>query len=124
MRTANAVWDESGNFVLYPTMLGIKGNWPNMIQSIFQADIYLVVNAVTNKVARVLGKDETLRFLNIALYQGAPAKKGVTTIQMAASANPCYRTKHLETLTSLLQHTKSKDSICSLAVTKSAYLSS
>lgn len=93
LRTANAVWDESGNFVLYPTMLGIKGNWPNMIQSIFQADIYLVVNAVTNKVARVLGKDETLRFLNIALYQGAPAKKGVTTIQMAASANPLLQDK-------------------------------
>ncbi|OXG32303.1 peptidylprolyl isomerase domain and WD repeat-containing protein 1 [Cryptococcus neoformans Ze90-1] len=76
LRTANAVWDESGNFVLYPTMLGIK-----------------VVNAVTNKVARVLGKDETLRFLNIALYQGAPAKKGVTTIQMAASANPLLQDK-------------------------------
>ena len=25
LRTASAVWDESGNFVLYPTMLGIKG---------------------------------------------------------------------------------------------------
>jgi hypothetical protein len=25
LRTANAVWDESGNFLLYPTMLGIKG---------------------------------------------------------------------------------------------------
>ncbi len=25
LRTANAVWDESGNFVLYPTLLGIKG---------------------------------------------------------------------------------------------------
>lgn len=24
-RTMNAVWDESGNFVIYPTMLGIKG---------------------------------------------------------------------------------------------------
>lgn len=24
-RWINAVWDESGNFVLYPTMLGIKG---------------------------------------------------------------------------------------------------
>ena len=23
--TMNAVWDESGNFVLYPTLLGIKG---------------------------------------------------------------------------------------------------
>jgi peptidylprolyl isomerase domain and WD repeat-containing protein 1 len=25
LRTANVVWDESGNFVLYATMLGIKG---------------------------------------------------------------------------------------------------
>lgn len=25
LRTATAVWDESGNFVLYPTLLGIKG---------------------------------------------------------------------------------------------------
>ncbi len=25
LRSANAVWDESGNFLLYPTMLGIKG---------------------------------------------------------------------------------------------------
>ncbi len=25
LRTANAVWDETGNFVLYPTLLGIKG---------------------------------------------------------------------------------------------------
>lgn len=23
--TMNAVWDESGNFLLYPSMLGIKG---------------------------------------------------------------------------------------------------
>jgi len=27
LRTANAVWDESGNFVIYPTMLGIKGGF-------------------------------------------------------------------------------------------------
>jgi hypothetical protein len=26
LRTASAVWDESGNFVLYPTLLGIKGS--------------------------------------------------------------------------------------------------
>lgn len=76
LRTANAVWDESGNFVLYPTMLGIK-----------------VVNTVTNKVARVLGKDEIIRFLNVAIYQGAPAKKGVTTLAMAASANPLLQEK-------------------------------
>ena len=25
-RWINAVWDESGNFILYPTLLGIKGS--------------------------------------------------------------------------------------------------
>ncbi|RXK38359.1 peptidylprolyl isomerase domain and WD-repeat protein 1 [Tremella mesenterica] len=76
LRACNAVWDETGNFILYPTMLGIK-----------------VVNTVTNKVARVIGKDETLRFLNLALYQGAPAKKGITTLAMVASANPLLQDK-------------------------------
>lgn len=38
------------------------------------------MNTVTNKVARLIGKDESLRFLNLAVYQGAPAKKGVTTL--------------------------------------------
>lgn len=28
LRTASAVWDESGNFLMYPTMLGIKGELP------------------------------------------------------------------------------------------------
>lgn len=66
-----------------------------------------VVNVVSNKVVRLLGKDETARWMNLALYQGAPAKKGFSTIvsrripfmrcrlwlivhsqAMAASANP------------------------------------
>ncbi|EJC97808.1 peptidyl-prolyl cis-trans isomerase [Fomitiporia mediterranea MF3/22] len=75
-RWINAVWDESGNFVLYPTLLGIK-----------------VVNTVTNKVVRLLGKDETVRWMNLSLYQGAPAKKGRTTAAMAASANPILASK-------------------------------
>ncbi|KDE08493.1 peptidylprolyl isomerase [Microbotryum lychnidis-dioicae p1A1 Lamole] len=65
------VWDEGGKFVIYPTMLGIK-----------------VVNTVTNKVSRMLGKDETVRYLNLALYQGVPPKKGITTLAMATSENP------------------------------------
>ncbi|EPQ54940.1 hypothetical protein GLOTRDRAFT_42869 [Gloeophyllum trabeum ATCC 11539] len=75
-RWINAVWDESGNFVLYPTLLGIK-----------------VVNVVTNRVVRLLGKDETVRWMNLTLYQGAPAKKGRTTVQMAASDNPLLAEK-------------------------------
>lgn len=49
----NAILDESGNFVIYASLLGIK-----------------VVNLTTNRVARLLGKVEnTERFLRIALYQ-------------------------------------------------------
>ncbi|KAJ6559163.1 hypothetical protein DFH09DRAFT_1036533 [Mycena vulgaris] len=75
-RWSNAIWDESGAFILYPSLLGIK-----------------VVNTVTNRVACLLGKDEVVRWLNLTLYQGAPAKKGVTTLAMAASANPILANK-------------------------------
>lgn len=44
-----------------------------------------VVNTVTNKVARILGKDETVRFNNLALYQGMPTKQGVKTIVRPAN---------------------------------------
>uniref|UniRef100_A0A7S3QTC1 peptidylprolyl isomerase n=1 Tax=Dunaliella tertiolecta TaxID=3047 RepID=A0A7S3QTC1_DUNTE len=55
----NAVFDESGNFLLYPSLLGIK-----------------VVNLVTNQVCAVLGKVEnTERFLRVALFQGTANKK-------------------------------------------------
>ncbi len=37
------------------------------------------MNTVTNRVVRLLGKDETVRFMNLTLYQGAPAKKGRST---------------------------------------------
>ncbi|KAI9091714.1 hypothetical protein DFS34DRAFT_584331 [Phlyctochytrium arcticum] len=72
--TANAVFDESSNFVIYPTILGIK-----------------VVNIRTNKVVRLIGKAETQRFMNVTLYQGAPRKKGLITLAMAASDNPAYK---------------------------------
>jgi peptidylprolyl isomerase domain and WD repeat-containing protein 1 len=60
---ANAVFDDSGNFILYPTLLGVK-----------------VVNLVSNKVSMIIGKGETTRFLNIALYQGSPKKKVAVTL--------------------------------------------
>jgi len=51
---SNVIFDESGNFILYPTLLGIK-----------------LVNLVTNKLIRIIGKIEsTERFLAISLYQG------------------------------------------------------
>lgn len=51
-----------------------------------------MVNTVTNKVVRVIGKDESLRFLNLALFQGAPSKQ-IQTLAMAASSNPLLQDK-------------------------------
>ncbi|KAK4935817.1 Peptidyl-prolyl cis-trans isomerase cyp15 [Elasticomyces elasticus] len=67
----NVVFDESGHFIVYGSLLGIK-----------------VVNTLTNRVVKAYGKDEPFRALNVALYQGAPQKKDVVTVSMAASANP------------------------------------
>ncbi|KAM5585291.1 hypothetical protein ABKV19_004599 [Rosa sericea] len=65
----NAVFDESSNFLIHPTLLGIK-----------------VVNLHTNKVARILGKVENNdRFLRIALYPGDRSSKKVRKIPAAAA---------------------------------------
>jgi len=54
--TQNAVFDETGHFLIYSSLLGIK-----------------VVNVETNRVVRVLGKIEAgERFLHVALFQGVP----------------------------------------------------
>ncbi|KAL9603332.1 MAG: hypothetical protein Q9219_001194 [cf. Caloplaca sp. 3 TL-2023] len=78
----NVIFDESGNFITYGSILGIK-----------------VINTLTNRVVKVFGKDEPFRSLNLALYQGQPQKKGVVTVSMAASANP------------LLQEAEERDSM-------------
>ncbi|MCV5126824.1 hypothetical protein OFB58_25940, partial [Escherichia coli] len=67
----NVVFDEAGHFILYGSYLGIK-----------------VLNTYTNQVAKVYGKEEGFRPLSLPIYQGQPQKKGVTTVAMAASANP------------------------------------
>ncbi|RXH83481.1 hypothetical protein DVH24_005734 [Malus domestica] len=65
----NAVFDESSNFLIYATLLGIK-----------------VVNLHTNKVSRIFGKVENNdRFLRIALYQGDRSSKKVRKIPAAAA---------------------------------------
>ncbi|KAJ4980030.1 hypothetical protein NE237_010810 [Protea cynaroides] len=65
----NALFDESSNFIMYATLLGIK-----------------VVNLHTNKVARILGKVENNdRFLKIALYRGDRSSKKVRKIPAVAS---------------------------------------
>ncbi|KAF2198019.1 hypothetical protein GQ43DRAFT_483653 [Delitschia confertaspora ATCC 74209] len=67
----NVIFDETGHFILYGSMYGTK-----------------VINTFENRVVKVYGKDEQMRPLNLALYQGQPEKKGVVTVQMAASENP------------------------------------
>ncbi|CAN6665538.1 hypothetical protein TRVA0_037S00496 [Trichomonascus vanleenenianus] len=64
------LFDDSGNFVIYGTLLGIK-----------------VVNLVANTCSLLLGQEEPLRFLSLALYQGRPKKKQVLTAEMVASEN-------------------------------------
>ncbi|KAK3310351.1 uncharacterized protein B0T15DRAFT_518259 [Chaetomium strumarium] len=78
----NVVFDESGHFILYGSYLGVK-----------------VLNTYTNQVVRVYGREEGFRPLALALYQGQPQKKGVTTVAMAASSNP------------LLQESETRDPI-------------
>ncbi|KAK5943345.1 Peptidyl-prolyl cis-trans isomerase cyp15 [Knufia obscura] len=67
----NICFDESGHFIAYGSLHGIK-----------------VVNTTTNRVMRLYGKDEPFRALNVSMYQGAPQQKGVVTVSMAASSNP------------------------------------
>lgn len=67
----NLAWDESGHFICYGSLHGIK-----------------VVNTTTNIVMRIYGKEESFRALNVSIYQGAPQQKGIVTVSMAASNNP------------------------------------
>jgi peptidylprolyl isomerase domain and WD repeat-containing protein 1 len=76
------IFDESGHFILYGSYLGVK-----------------VLNTYTNQVVKVYGREEGFRPLALALYQGQPQKKGVTTVAMAASSNP------------LLQESETRDPI-------------
>ncbi|RDW77120.1 hypothetical protein BP6252_05173 [Coleophoma cylindrospora] len=79
---ANVIFDETGHFIIYGSMFGTK-----------------VLNTYTNRIVKVYGKDESFRPLNIAIYQGQPQKKGITTVAMAASNNP------------LLQQSETRDPI-------------
>lgn len=67
----NAVFDESGTYILYGSMLGIK-----------------VRNTITDRVDALLGKDETMRFLNVCLFQGLAKKRAARSLALVASENP------------------------------------
>ena len=69
----NVIWDDSGNFIIYGSLLGIK-----------------MVNLTTRKVSRLLGQREHLRCLNVALFQGKVKSLAGTanTTEQEASDNP------------------------------------
>ncbi|CAL4125584.1 unnamed protein product, partial [Meganyctiphanes norvegica] len=68
---SHLIFDESGHFLLYPTLLGVK-----------------VINLLNNRLVRTIGKPENLRMLHLALFQGKVKKhKGVVTMEMEASEN-------------------------------------
>jgi len=69
----NALFDDSGNFLIYSGLMGIK-----------------MVNLKTRKVSRLLGAREHLRTLNLALFQGRVKSLSGTanTTAMEASENP------------------------------------
>lgn len=79
---SNIIFDETGNFLIYGSMLGVK-----------------VLNTYTNKVVKTYAREENLRLINLSIYQGQPQKKGLTSVQMGASANP------------LLQESEARDPI-------------
>jgi len=74
----NVIFDETGHFIIYGTLYGIK-----------------VINTLTNKVVKVYGAEEPFRAVHLALYQGQPERKGVVTVAMAASENPLLQQAEL-----------------------------
>ena len=66
----NTTWDESNNFLIYPTMLGIK-----------------IYNLHSKKLSVLLGKNESsdLRFLGVSLFQGRVIPKNFELDPLSAS---------------------------------------
>ncbi|MCL4153356.1 UNVERIFIED_CONTAM: hypothetical protein GTU68_051102 [Idotea baltica] len=72
LATCNLLFDESGYFLLYATLLGIK-----------------VINLYTNRLVRTIGKPENLRLLYLGMFQGKTSKSKVSmTLEMQAAENP------------------------------------
>ena len=69
---SNILFDITGHFILYATMIGIK-----------------LVNIETNKCVKILGKSDNIRPLFVALFQGKSKKSNAAvTIEQEASENP------------------------------------
>ncbi|CAG7834170.1 unnamed protein product [Allacma fusca] len=72
LKMSNLTFDESSNFLLYPTVIGVK-----------------IVNIVTNRMVRLIAKPENLRILQIAVFQGKSRKTtAAVTAELEAADNP------------------------------------
>lgn len=68
---ANIIFDSSGHFILYSTMLGVK-----------------IVNVETNQCMKILGKGDNIRPLHLSLFQGRIKKsKAALTLEHEATEN-------------------------------------
>lgn len=72
LNLSNILFDISGHFILYSTMLGVK-----------------MVNIETNRCVQLLGKSDNIRPLHIALFQGKVKKSNAAnSLEQEASENP------------------------------------
>lgn len=70
--SSNILFDYSGHFIMYPTMIGIK-----------------LINIETNRCSKIIGKGDNLRPLHIALFQGRAKKaKAALSMEQEGSDNP------------------------------------
>ena len=82
--TANAAFDESGNFLIYGSLTGIK-----------------MLNLVTNRVVRTVGSSEPgERFLALALYQGIPKVDTQFLLSRAGADGKAVASSTVEEMTS------------------------
>ena len=66
----NIIFDSTGHFIMYSTMIGIK-----------------LVNIFTNKVKVIIGKNDNLRYIHLALSQNDQCTN-IPDMEMQASDNP------------------------------------
>ncbi|EGT59757.1 CBN-CYN-15 protein [Caenorhabditis brenneri] len=81
LKYSKLCFDQSGNFLLYPTPIGIK-----------------VFNLVTQEVSRSIGRDESIRFVAVSLCNALPdirqkLQGAAITLETAAADNPTLNKK-------------------------------
>lgn len=91
--TLAPLFDPSGTLLIYPSVIGVK-----------------MVHLASNRLVRLLARDDTLRPLQLALYQDVPTKRrrAITTIDMAASDNPALEPAALDPTLFITAYKKSR----------------